>query len=67
MDNKINLTPSQRHSLDDLWFIWGNGGSKHTMSNHKFIQRILEHGIDNRDFYKPDTELIAIVDEFLGG
>lgn len=48
---KIELTHEQRSKLLDLWFKYGNNGSRHTMGNHKFIQNILERGEDNRDFY----------------
>ena len=60
-----NLSEEQRHALEDLWFLWGNNGKKHTMANHKFIQRILESNEDHRDFYNPDPELIKIVDGIL--
>jgi hypothetical protein len=61
----IALTDDQRKQLEKLWFVWGNRGSKHSMGNHKFIQRFLDSGEDHRDFYKPDTELIALVDKIL--
>jgi len=57
---------TQRKFLEDLWFIWGNNGLQHTMSNHKFIQGILEHGEYDAKFYKPDRSLVSIVDSILG-
>ncbi|KKM21871.1 hypothetical protein LCGC14_1266310 [marine sediment metagenome] len=61
----IKLTPEQRDHLENLWFIYGNHGKKFTMSNHKFIQHFLEHGRDRRFFFKPDKELIELVDAIL--
>lgn len=49
----MKLTDEQRKALEDLWFVYGNGGSKHTWGNHKFIQNILDRGDDFRkDFRK---------------
>lgn len=52
MGKKIILSEEQRDKLSDLWFIFGNNGKKCNHGNHKFIQNILEHGEDNREFYK---------------
>jgi len=62
---KMEITIEQRRFLEDLWFIWGNGGPKHSMSNHKFIQGIIERGDDDRKFFKPDKDLIRVVDSIL--
>lgn len=40
----VKLTTEQREALNKLWWVYGNGGEKSTMGNHKFIQWILEHG-----------------------
>lgn len=39
----IELSADQRKQLEDLWFIYGNGGRKSNLSNHKFIQGLLEY------------------------
>lgn len=44
----VTLTPEQRERLERLWFYFGNYGPKATSSNHSFIQRLLENGIDER-------------------
>lgn len=41
---KIGISPEQRRQLEDLWFIYGNGGSKSNFNQHRFIQDILERG-----------------------
>ena len=64
-DTIIHLTKNQREKLDDLWFIYGNYGSKHTMRNHKYIQAFLEHGRDLKEFYNPSTVLIRKVEEII--
>ena len=64
--SRIELTTEKRRALEDLWFIYGNGGSKHSQEGHKFIQHILEHGEDIRLFYRPGREVIAAVDRALG-
>lgn len=51
-ERKKQLTPDARRLLERIWFIYGNGGPKHTHGNHKFIQGILEHGEDDREFYR---------------
>lgn len=66
-ENKLTITEAQRKFLEDLWFIWGNGGPKHTVGNHKFIQSIIERGDDDRKFFKPDKGLVNVVDSILSG
>ncbi len=63
----IVLTEEQRYKLENLWFIYGNNGKRHTLSNHKFIQNILKNGEDARNFYYPDEDLIKLVDEIIKG
>lgn len=53
-----------RERLIDLWFIYGNRGTKHTKGNHKFIQSILEHG-EYRPDYQPTDECKEAVDELV--
>lgn len=48
---KVVLTSEQKNKLQKLWFIYGNGHEKHTLGNHKFIQRLLETNEDNRKLY----------------
>lgn len=59
------LTPTQRRELNRLWFIYGNHGAKHSDAGHKFLQGLIEHGEDLRDFYGPSAELVALVDQVL--
>jgi hypothetical protein len=49
---KVKLTTDQITALNKLWFVYGNNGKKHTHHNHRFIQNLIEHGEDSRDFYK---------------
>ena len=62
---KIELTEDQIEKLNDLWFIYGNHGKKHSMKDHKFIQGFIEHKEDLRNFYKPTEECIIEVDKIL--
>jgi len=55
------------NKLQDLWFIYGNNGKKHTDGNHKFIQRLIEGNGDMRKFYKPTKECIDEVDKVMKG
>lgn len=66
MSKKVELTPEQRGKLEELWFIYGNHGKKHSMRGHRFIQCFLEQDEDTRDFFKPDQEVIEAVDKILG-
>lgn len=69
----VELTPRQRARLEDLWFVFGNRGSKTTPGNHTFIQSFLEHGVDIRPLFtkrtpkyqKPTEECEAAVDKVL--
>jgi hypothetical protein len=54
-------SPEQLKFLEDLWFVWGNYGKRHTMSNHKFIQAILDRREWDNKYYNPDRELESIV------
>jgi hypothetical protein len=51
-NKKYTLTEDQKKGLMKLWFIYGNRGKKHSHGNHRFIQCILEHGEDEREFYR---------------
>ena len=42
--------------LEQLWFIFGNNRPKHTMDNHKFIQRHIEGKSHKAKYYKPTEE-----------
>lgn len=61
------LTQSQTNKLTDLWFVFGNNGSKHDMRNHKFIQKLLDKNPpeDYREFYHPTKECLIEVDKVL--
>lgn len=48
----MTITPIQRIKLNRLWFIYGNGGSKHTDLNHKYIQGIIQYDEDREAAYK---------------
>jgi len=53
---QIKLNSSQKGELERLWFIYGNGGKKHTMGNHKFIQGFLENkSLNFLNFYDDVT------------
>lgn len=45
------MTEEQRVELKKIWFLYGNKGKKHTHFNHRFIQNLIEHDEDTRDFY----------------
>ena len=62
---KVELTVGQRKRLEDLWFLYGNYGPRHTMQNHYFIQGFLERGQDERDFNKVTEECLRAVDAIL--
>jgi hypothetical protein len=62
----VLLTDEQRSRLENLWFVYGNHGPKATMENHGFIQGFLERDADERDFYRPTEECLAVVDAVLG-
>jgi hypothetical protein len=51
MSKKIELTGKQRKSLNKLWWIYGNDGTKSTLWNHKLIQGFIEYNEDRRDDY----------------
>jgi hypothetical protein len=55
------ITSGQRKELESLWFIFGNGGSKHTNFNHGFIQGFLEFGENRKKQYlnAPKNEIEA--------
>lgn len=59
------LTQEQIKQLDKLWFIYGNYGPKHHDGGHRFIQVLLEHNEDARDWYGPSDECIDAVDAIL--
>ncbi len=61
----IQLTKSQKKKLEDIWFVYGNRGPKHSERGHKFIQRFLDMGYDLRSLYKPPKEVIEAVDDIL--
>lgn len=63
----MELDISQRRALTKLWFIYGNNGSRHTDAGHKFIQRLLDSGTDQREFYRPGKELTDLVDKIIQG
>ena len=59
------LTGEQRERIVALWFIYGNDGPHHSMSNHKWIQQLIEPSTprDLRDFYKPGSACIEVVED----
>jgi hypothetical protein len=42
---EIILTATQRKKIEELWFIYGNNGTKSNFNQHRFIQMILEEGL----------------------
>lgn len=67
MATKVSLPKdSQRRKLiEDLWFVYGNNGKHHTLTNHKYIQQLLEWGKDHRDFYRPSKQCLAAVQSIM--
>lgn len=61
----VTLSDWQKKELEKLWFIFGNGGQKHTQGNHKFIQSLLK-GKDYRKFYSPTPECVEAVGKICG-
>jgi hypothetical protein len=51
MGVKVEINEEQLKALNKLWFIYGNHGKKQSHSNHRFIQNIIQHNEDDRDFY----------------
>lgn len=47
----INPTKEQIKKLKDLWFVYGNGGPKSTLFNHKYIEGFIEFNEDRKQFY----------------
>ena len=64
-NKEVTITRPQKHFLEDLWFVWGNNGPKHSMDNHKFIQGILERGDYDTKFFSPAQPLVQAVDSIL--
>ena len=62
---RIQITKLQKRKLEDIWFIYGNRGPKHSDRGHKFIQRFLDMGQDLRRLYKPPKEVLKAVDAIL--
>ena len=52
-------TAKQSKAIEFLWFVYGNGGPKHNMQNHKFLQRHVEGRHDEAKFHQPDKECVA--------
>lgn len=44
------------NELKDLWFVWGNNGSKHSDRTHKIVQRFVEFYEHPNDYKKPNLE-----------
>ena len=59
------IDAAQRRKLEKIWFVFGNDGTKSSDSNHKFIQRILDAGVDYRLHYHPSQDCIEAVDKIL--
>jgi hypothetical protein len=36
------VTARQRKAMEFLWFKYGNGGTCHSLANHKYVQRFVE-------------------------
>lgn len=56
---KVVLTEQQKADLTKLWFIFGNGGKKYTLGNHRYIQCLLE---DNQDYRKMYVRTSHVID-----
>jgi len=49
---KLNLTEEQKKAFNALWSIYGNGGAKCTLFNHKLVQGFVEWQENRIDAYK---------------
>lgn len=49
---KIELTIEQLNTFKKIWNVYGNGGRKHTLMNHKLIKAFYEDHEDKRELYK---------------
>ena len=61
----MKLKAGQQMAMEGLWFRFGNNGPKHTMGNHKFIQRHVEGRMDEIDLYDPTDECREAVRKIL--
>lgn len=52
MAKSIKLSEKQIKELKKLWFVYGNGGEKHTLFNHKYIQGIIECSEQRTEYLK---------------
>jgi len=50
--DEIIVTELQLKKLKELWFLYGNGGDKHTLANHRFLQDLIVLRKDTREFRK---------------
>jgi hypothetical protein len=50
--NVIQLTKEQVNAFEKLWFIYGNGGIKSTLLNHKLVQGFYQYREDRRKLYE---------------
>lgn len=48
----LNLEDKQIQIFRRSWFVYGNGGVKSTLFNHKLIQGFVGHGDDRRKAYR---------------
>lgn len=42
---QIELSETQRDALENIWFVYGNNGKKHSITDHNSIKYLLE-GVD---------------------
>lgn len=52
----MDLTLGQKDLFESAWFVYGNGGRKSTLLNHKLIQGFVQYGEDRREAYSHAEE-----------
>lgn len=60
----IELNAAQKRDLENIWFVFGNYGRKHTPGNHRFIQYLLA-GFNYQKFYSPTPECVRAVEQII--
>lgn len=55
----INLTEKQKKEFERIWFIFGNGGKKCTLFNHKLVQGFYEYNENRIEAYRDGNKNIT--------
>ena len=67
LTDAVPTTEAQKKAIEYLWFVYGNGGVKHTMGNHKFLQRHVEGRHDEAKFHQPSDECVEAFEKVCSG